>query len=304
MSSILAFDGIVREYVRGVPVLNGVTFSLDQGEIVGLLGRNGSGKTTLLHIAMGMLFPQAGSVRVFGMSPSEQAVAVKKRVGFVAEDQALPTGSSIGELIAFHKYLFPKWDEDLEKQILERFSLSKKSRIMLLSKGQARAAALLLAVCHRPELLLLDEPAAGLDPAARRDFLEVAIQFLNRAGATVLYSSHYMNDIERIGSRIVMLDGGKIRLDTSVDELREDYCLALVSQQSVPDVDILRQIPGCVGARLNRGDWHAVFKGGPEDVKHRIEHSLGSNGIVCDRMSLEDLFVELMGEKRAAKSSS
>jgi ABC-2 type transport system ATP-binding protein len=303
MSSILAFDGVVREYVRGVPVLNGVTFSLGEGEIVGLLGRNGSGKTTLLHIAIGVLFPQAGSVSVFGMCPRKDALAVKKRVGYVAEDQALPPSSSIAELIAFHKYLFPKWDDELEQQILRRFSLAKNNRIALLSKGQARAVALLLAICHRPELLLLDEPAAGLDPAARREFLEVAIQFLNRAGATILYSSHYMNDIERIGSRVLMLDEGKIRIDTSVDELREDYSLALVSENSVPDVEILREIPGCVGTRLDRGDWHAVFRGVPEDVKSRIEHSLGSNGILCDRMTLEDLFVELMGEKRGTRAS-
>ena len=300
MSGVLTFDGVVREYVRGVPVLNGVSFSMEQGEIVGLLGRNGSGKTTLLHIAMGMLFPQAGAVSVLGMSPMKDAVAVKKRVGYVAEDQALPTSSSIAELIAFHKYLFPEWDGELERQILERFSLKKNSRIALLSKGQARAVALLLAICHRPELLLLDEPAAGLDPAARREFLEVAIQFLNRAGATILYSSHYMNDIERIGSRVLMLDDGKIRLDSSVDELREDYCLALVSQAAVPDIDMLREIPGCVGTRLNRDDWHAVFKGSPSDVKDRIEHTLGSDGILCDRMTLEDFFIELMGEKRGA----
>jgi ABC-2 type transport system ATP-binding protein len=298
VNTILEFDGVMREYVRGVPVLNGVTFSVSEGEVVGLLGRNGCGKTTLLHIAMGMLYPQAGSARVFGMSPMKDAVAVKKRVGYVAEDQALPPNSSIAELIAFHRYLFPKWDEDLERQILDRFSLKKNNKIALLSKGQARAAALLLAICHRPELLLLDEPAAGLDPAARREFLEVAIQFLNRAGATILYSSHYMNDIERIGSRAIVLDEGKVRLDSNVDELREEYCLAVLPIRSMPDPGLLKGMPRCVGTRTYYGDWHAVFHGAPDAVKAQLEQSLGSNGIRCERMNLEDFFVELLGGKQ------
>ncbi len=294
MNDVLEFRNVVRAYVRGVPVLNGVTFSVAEGEVVGLLGRNGSGKTTLIHIAMGMLFPQGGTVRVFGLSPTERAVEVKKRIGYVAEDQVLPRTSSIAELIAFHRYLFPRWDAVLERQILDRFSLHTKSKILGLSKGQARAVALLCAVCHRPELLILDEPAAGLDPAARREFLEVAIQFLNRAGATILYSSHYMDDIERLGSRAVMLDEGKVFLDAGVDRLREEYCVVLIPARSVSDAEILTRVPGYLRARRHYGDWHTVFHGSPEAVKKLLEQSLGSNGIRCARTNLEELFVELM----------
>jgi len=252
VNNILEFRDVARAYVRGVPVLDGATFNVAEGEVVGLLGRNGSGKTTLIHIALGMLFPQSGSVRVFGLSPSEHPVEVKKRIGYVAEEQVLPRTSSIEELTAFHRYLFGRWDGALERQILDRFGLNAKSKILSLSKGQARAVALLCAVCHRPELLILDEPAAGLDPAARREFLEVAIQFLNRAGATILYSSHYMNDIERLGSRAVVLDGGKVRLDSPVDLLREEYCLAIVPAYSLPDPDALKTIPGAIGTSFVR----------------------------------------------------
>src|SRR5258705_12536234 len=108
---------------------------------------------------------------------------------------------SSAELIAFHRYLFPLWDSGLERQLLERFSLSTASRIKSLSKGQARQVALLCAVCHRPELLLLDEPAGGLDPAARREFLETSLQLLNREGTAILFSSHHMTDVERISGR-------------------------------------------------------------------------------------------------------
>ena len=104
---VLEFTDVTRAYEKGKPVLNGVTFNMAEGETNRLLGRNGAGKTTLLRIALGMIYPHGGSVRVFGLSPTEQPVAVKKRVGYVAEDQVLPRGSTIGELVAFHRYLFP-----------------------------------------------------------------------------------------------------------------------------------------------------------------------------------------------------
>lgn len=296
MSYILDFDDVTRAYIKGVRVLDGVSFSLAEGEVVGLLGRNGAGKTTLIQIAMGMLHPQRGSVRVFGLSPIKDAVEVKKRIGYVAEDQVLPGKFSIAEMIAFHRYLFPHWDAELERQILDRFRLMPRSPILTLSKGQARAAALLCAVCHRPDLLILDEPAGGLDPAARREFLEVAVQFLNRAGATILFSSHYMNDVERIGGRVVMLDDGEVRLDSGLDELREDYCLALVPMESAPLAEALTRIPGCLRARSVFGDWHTVFRGTPDDVQRRLTAALGAKGIRCGRMNLEELFVELTGD--------
>src|SRR3954447_4623281 len=151
MNSVLDFQDIQRSFKRGSPVLKGVTFTMREGEVVGLLGRNGTGKTTLIRIAMGMLFPHRGNVRVFGLSPTEEPVAVKRRVGYVAEDQVLPSGSTLDELIGLHRYLFPHWDEVLERQLLDRFALDRHARIKTLSKGQARQAALVCAVCHRPE---------------------------------------------------------------------------------------------------------------------------------------------------------
>ena len=121
MNNVLEFHDIARSFHRGQPVLDGVSFCLEPGEVVGLLGRNGAGKTTLIRIAMGMLFPHRGSVSLFGLSPAERPVEVKRRVGFVAEDQVLPAGASIADLIAVHRHLFPRWDRDLERQLLIRF---------------------------------------------------------------------------------------------------------------------------------------------------------------------------------------
>lgn len=299
MSSVLEFVDVSRSYKKGTPVLDGVTFSMTEGEVVGLLGRNGAGKTTLIRIAMGMLYPHAGSVRVFGISPTEDPVTIKKRVGYVAEDQILPPRMKIAELIAFHRYLFPHWNDALERQLLDRFALSPGAKVNQLSKGQARQAALLCAVCHRPELLILDEPAGGLDPAARREFLETSIQLLNREGTAILFSSHHMSDLERIGGRVVLLDKGKVRLDRDLDRLRDETCMAMVPRASDPEAAGLGRTPGCLGVRLVFDEWHAVFDGAPDFVRHELHESLGVDGVRCVSMPLEELFIELVGGDRS-----
>jgi ABC-2 type transport system ATP-binding protein len=298
MTPILEFRDIVRCFKRNVPVLNGVTFAMQAGEVGGLLGRNGAGKTTLIRIAMGMLFPHGGSVRVFGAPPTEDPVAVKRRIGYVAEDQVLPPGSRIAELIALHRYLFPRWDGALERQLMERFALQPASRIKHLSKGQARQVALLCAVCHRPELLLLDEPAGGLDPVARREFLGTAIQLINREGTAILLSSHHMNDVERLGGRVILLDEGRVCLDEDLERLREGVCVALVPRTSAGDPAVLERVVGCIRVRPVFDDWHAVFRGEPGAVQASLASALGVNGIRCAPVPLEELFIEMVGGTR------
>ena len=301
MTSILEFSNISRAYTRGVPVLDGVSFSVAPGEVVGLLGRNGSGKTTLIRIAKGMLYPHGGSVRVFGLSPTENPVAVKKRIGYVAEDQILPLRMTIAELVDFHRYLFPHWNDALQKQLMDRFGLHMNSKIKRLSKGEARQVALLCAVCHRPELLILDEPAGGLDPAARREFLETSVQLLNREGTTILFSSHHMTDVERIGGRVVLLDKGKVRLDHDVDRLREEICMATFQSESVPDGAAISRMRGCLGVRMVRDEWHAIFEGTAESVRRELQNEPGIHEVRCVSLPLEELFIELVGGDRPAE---
>lgn len=304
MSAVLEFTNISRSYKRGVsvlPVLNDVSFTVNQGEVVGLLGRNGAGKTTLIKIAMGLLYPDSGSVSVFGMSPTADPVAVKKRVGYVSENQELRGGSTIGELIAFHRCLFPVWDETLEKNLLDRFALGRKAKIEDLSKGQARQVALICALCHRPELLLFDEPAGGLDPVARREFLEASIHLLNDAGTTILFSSHHMPDVERIGGRVVMLDEHRVKLDREIDHVRESICMAIVPVSSMAaagaDAGVLQGVPGCLRVRKAHAEWHVIVEGTPELAHEKLTAMLGHD-VHCIRLPLEELFIELAGSER------
>jgi ABC-2 type transport system ATP-binding protein len=293
MSNILEFDNVVRAYRQGENAIDGVSFGLGEGEILALLGRNGAGKTTLIRMAMGLLTPQRGEVRAFGLSPTRDSVAVKSRVGYVAEDQTLPPGATIAELAAFHRALFPRWDDVLERELIDRFALRPAAKIRTLSKGQAREVALLCAICHRPELLILDEPAGGLDPAARREFLEISIRLLNREGSSILFSSHHMSDVERLGGRVVLLSKGKVLLNEDLDRLREETCIALAPESS--SANALSGVPGFLRARHADDGWHAVFRGDPDDVAQRLRSATGANQIRCTRAPLEELFVEMVG---------
>ncbi len=293
--SVLEFCEVHRAYRPGVDVLHGVSFAVAPGQVVGLLGLNGAGKTTLIRVALGMLAPQKGWVKVFGQDPRGQAVAVKRRVGYVAEDQALPPGLRVGEVIDLHRALFPAWDERLETDLRDRFALSRRDRIGRLSKGQARQVALLCAVCHRPELLLLDEPAGGLDPVARREFLETAIRLLNEAGTAIVFSSHYMTDVERLAERVVMIHEGRLFLDSDLDSLREGFSVARIPAGAGVERGRLLHLEGCLGVRERPDGWHAVFRLEPAEAEAALERGLGLRDAQCRAVALEEMFIELAG---------
>jgi ABC-2 type transport system ATP-binding protein len=293
--SIVEFKDIHRAYHRDKDVLSGLSFSLEAGEVVGLLGRNGAGKTTLMRIAMGMLEPQKGQARLFGLDPRKDPLGVKRRVGYVSEDQILPEFLKVEDVIRLHRGLFPTWDDNLERDLRERFNISPRAKIKALSKGQARQVALLCAVSHRPELLLLDEPAGGLDPMARREFLETSIHLLNETGTTILFSSHYMTDVERLADRIVMIHGGRVLIDNGLDDLREGFSIALVPHEHKIARSDLAGLEGCLGVRERSDALHAVFRKGPEESKALLESALGIGDAHCRSVALEEMFIELVG---------
>lgn len=293
--SLVQFEDIYRAYHRGKDVLSGLSFSLEAGEVVGLLGRNGAGKTTLMRIAMGMLEAQKGRVRLFGLDPRKDSIQVKRRVGYVSEDQILPEFLRVEDVIRLHRGLFPTWDEKMERELGERFEISPRARIKTLSRGQARQVALLCAVSHRPELLLLDEPAGGLDPMARREFLETSIHLLNETGTTILFSSHYMTDVERLADRIVMIHGGRVLIDNGLDDLREGFSIALVPHDHGATRSDLIGLEGCLGVRHRSEALHAVFRKSPGESKALLESALGIADAHCRSVALEEMFIELAG---------
>jgi ABC-type multidrug transport system ATPase subunit len=182
----------------------------------------------------------------------------------------------------------------MAKELSQRFNLSPRAKIGSLSKGQARQVALLCAVCHKPELLLLDEPAGGLDPAARREFLETSIQLLNEAGSTILFSSHHMTDVERMAGRVVMIHEGNILVDSELDRLREDYSIALVPYVNGNLTGKLVAHGDCIAVRERSDAMHAVFRLNPEQTHSVLTGDLGVTGANCRNAALEEMFIELV----------
>jgi ABC-2 type transport system ATP-binding protein len=297
--TVLEFKNVCGGYGRK-EVLRGLNLKVEKGEVLGLLGRNGAGKTTLLKIAMGLMQPQKGSIQIFGQNPRTDPVATKRRIGYVAENQELPGFFKVSEVLDLHHRLFPTWDAPSATRLLQKFDLDPARKIGKLSKGQARQVALLCAVSHKPELLILDEPAGGLDPAARREFLETSIQLLVDEGSTIIFSSHYMNDIERMASRLVMIHENEKWIDSNVDDVRHGYCLSVIPA-AISDAQAtgLLAMPSCLCLRRHGDFWHAVWELEPQDCTQALAGSELPTEIKksaqCRSINLEEMFVELAG---------
>lgn len=221
MSVALETIGLGKRYKRAW-ALRDCSLRLPAGRVAGLVGPNGAGKTTLLHLAVGLLRPNEGSVRVLGETPDGNA-ALLSRVGFVAQDTPLYAGFTADDLIAMGRRLNPRWDASLARDRLERIGVPLDRKVGKLSGGQRAQVALSLALAKRPELLLLDEPVARLDPLARREFLQGLMGAVAEEGTTVLLSSHLLADLERVCDYLVILHAGTVQVLGSVDELLAEH---------------------------------------------------------------------------------
>jgi ABC-2 type transport system ATP-binding protein len=202
--------------------LRDCSLRLPAGRVAGLVGPNGAGKTTLLHLAVGLLRPDEGSLRVLGESPDGNAELLA-RVGFVAQDTPLYPGFTADALIAMGRHLNLRWDASLARRRLGRHGIPCDSKVRKLSGGQRAQVALSLALAKRPELLLLDEPVASLDPLARREFLQGLMGAVAEEGTTVLLSSHLIADLERVCDYLVILYAGRVQVLGAVDDLLAEH---------------------------------------------------------------------------------
>jgi ABC-2 type transport system ATP-binding protein len=292
--SVLTFDRVHRSFA-GRAALAGVSLEVGRGEVVGLVGRNGAGKSTLLRVALGLLHADRGSVRVLGRDPWRDAVEVKRRVGYVPDEEKSMGSTTARQLLDVHAALYPNWDEPLAQRLLGPLARQTETRLDSLSLGQRRRVFLACAIAHHPELLLLDEPAGGLDLSARREFLELAIELLNDDGASIVFSSHHMSDVERIAGRVVLIDRGIKLLDQELDVLKQEHCLALLPALSDGQLAALEQVPGFVRRRARGSGWHAVCAREPAGAEAELRQRLGVADVRCVHVNLEDLFVNLVG---------
>jgi ABC-2 type transport system ATP-binding protein len=214
---VLQAEGLSKRYGRRL-ALSDCTLAIPPGHVVGLVGPNGAGKTTLLHIAVGLLAPTAGRVEVLGGHPASGAAQLA-RVGFVAQDAPTYAGLSIADHLRFGAHTNPAWDRRLAEERITSLGLDPSQRAGKLSGGQRAQLALTLAVAKRPELLILDEPVASLDPLARREFLQGLMAYTAEHGAGVILSSHLVSDLERVCDYLIVLVASRVRVAGEVDDL-------------------------------------------------------------------------------------
>ena len=205
--------------------LRDCTLTIPAGSVTALVGPNGAGKTTLLQLAVGLIEPDSGAICVLGHDPRGEPLAVLPRIGFVAQDHPLPRRFTIGETLRLGRELNPNWDDVAAKRRVDELGLSRRQRVGTLSGGQQAQVALTLALAKRPQLLLLDEPVASLDPLARREFLTGVLQAVTETGITVLLSSHIVADLERICDRLIILANGRTQLIGPIEEILDGHRL-------------------------------------------------------------------------------
>ncbi|HZI79007.1 MAG TPA: ABC transporter ATP-binding protein [Vicinamibacterales bacterium] len=228
----------LRKRYDGVEALRGLTLAVPAGSICGFLGRTGSGKTTTIKVLLGMAAPTSGRATVFGLaadSPSA-SVQIRRRTGFVGDDKGLYDAMTVRGMVRYTASFYPKWSREMEEHYLRRFELPAARGIKTLSRGMRTKLAMLLALCRGADLLVLDEPTTGLDPAATEEVLQALVGHAADHGTTVFFSSHQLADVEQIADHVAIIDRGRIAVAGVLDDLRQNYRrIQLVFDGEAPD---------------------------------------------------------------------
>jgi ABC-2 type transport system ATP-binding protein len=231
---------VVKRFGRK-QVLDDLSMSVPAGKTFAFLGRNGAGKTTAIRMLLGLLKPDRGTVRVLGMDPQKDPLTVRQRVGYLAEDQAMFGWMRVSEMISFMAPFYPTWDAAWAKDLANRFELPMRTRTRHLSKGQGVRLGLLLALAHRPKLVILDDPTLGLDPIMRKEFLRDVVTYLQGEQVTVFFSSHLLYEIDAVADSVAILDRGRIVRQAETEELRNRVKRLIAPAEAQA---VLRDLPG------------------------------------------------------------
>ena len=262
------------------------------GSVYAFLGRNGAGKTTTIRMLLNLLDRSSGGVSVLGLDPQRRDFDLKKRIGYVAEGQRMYEWMSVAQIVWFCKGFYPTWDDTLATDLMRQMELPAKEKLRNLSRGTQAKVALLLAMAHRPELLILDEPTAGLDVVVRREFLEGVIDLIQQEGRTVFFSSHIVHEVERVADWVGILDDGRLIWSGLLEDLKRSVKrLVLTFPDAVPQGVTLEgalstQVSGRQATIVVRNHSEAVLQ-----AAHRI-----APRVDVEDLPLEDVLVALLGE--------
>lgn len=222
MNYVLEVNGLKKAY-KQKQVLQDVTFNVYEGCISGFIGVNGVGKTTTIKMLLGLVKPDAGDIKIFGMDLKQNQRKIKERIGIVFDNGYLYDDLTIKDMAKIISSAYKSWDQKVFQDYMDRFSLNQKEYIKNLSKGMRMKCALAYALSHHADLLIMDEPTSGLDPQVRRQILQIIQEFVEEEGKSVFFSTHITNDLERCVDDIIMLQEGRVLFQEEKDRLLESH---------------------------------------------------------------------------------
>jgi ABC-2 type transport system ATP-binding protein len=271
-------------------VLHDLSFDVEPGDVIGVLGKNGAGKSTLLELVLGFAPVSAGNVRIFGQSGGELSAAAKARIGFVPQQDELLDQLTVRDQLGLIASFYDRWDAEMIARLCAAWQIDVTARIKRLSVGERQKLSILLALGHRPDLLLLDEPVASLDPIARRQFLEELVELSADGRRSVLFSSHIVSDVERLANKVWILKDGRLDWQGDIDALKESIVrIHLRGDARLPE-DF--RIPGALALRRTESSLTAVVRDWSEPRRAEIERQ-ANRRVDVEALSLEEIFLEL-----------
>lgn len=298
----IALSDLTRRF-GGRAALDSVTLAVPRGAVFGLVGANGAGKTTLIKHVLGLLRAEQGTVRVLGLDPVAEPVAVLSRLGYLSEENDLPGWMTVAELLRYSRALHPGWDDAYAEELRGMFALDPAARIQNLSKGQKARAGLVAALAHRPELLVLDEPSSGLDPIVRRDILNAVIRTIAHEGRTVLFSSHLLDEVDEVADHVAMIRQGRVALSAPLDEVRRTHSAVTVrfpDPRARPEAGEVAGVLRWDGAGQ---EWTAVCRGDPEALR-QAARAWSAQVVAERRPTLDELFFAHVGIRAASEQDA
>ncbi len=287
---IISVEGISKAF-DGTNVLHNINVSAKSGEVIALLGLNGAGKTTLIETILGFCLPETGLIKVFGNETTVMADEdVKKRIGFVPQQDELLLNMRADRYLNMIGTFYENWDKNLVNRLCEKWTVPKDKIIRKLSVGQRQKVAIISALAFHPELIMLDEPVASLDPKARRLFLTELINIADTSQCSIVFSTHIISDVERIADRLWLLKDGQLVLDAVIDDIKENTVRIHLSSDTeykplLEDLELINQ-------RISSGHKVLTLSGWNEAIENMWQEKLGKE-LMIERLSLEDIFLEM-----------
>jgi ABC-2 type transport system ATP-binding protein len=283
----IAIEHFTKRFGRRVAVCD-LNLSVKAGSIQGLLGCNGAGKSTTIRSLLGLQRPTEGSLRVLGMDAAADGIRIRDRAGYVPEEPAGYGWMSVREALAFHGSFHSTWDRQLADGLRDRLGLPADVRLRELSRGMRAKAGLAMALGSRPQVLLLDDPTSGLDPIVRREFLEAVIANVQAEGGTVFFSSHMLDEMERIADEVAILHEGRLIASGPLERLKAGTRTMQVVYPGAPPTRL--DLPGLL--RCERGAHHlSLTVSGYEPRLAEAVRATGALSVEVQDLSLEEIFV-------------